>query len=97
MAKEKETKAKAKTAKKVTKKEEKAKSKTVKKTVTEKKVKEAVLDDDEDIESLDTIKARLLKKAKADGGEIEQAEIQDAISFLDLEDKDVDDLINYFK
>ena len=95
MAKEKETKAKA--TKKSTKTTKKAESKAVKKVVKEKKVKEAVLDDDEDIESLDTIKARLLKKAKADGGEIEQAEIQDAISFLDLEDKDVDDLINYFK
>ena len=95
MAKEKETKAKA--TKKSAKTTKKAESKAVKKVVKEKKVKEAVLDDDEDIESLDTIKARLLKKAKADGGEIEQAEIQDAISFLDLEDKDVDDLINYFK
>ena len=98
MAKEKETKAKA--AKKTPEKKsaaKKAESKAVKKTVKEKKVKEVVLDDEDDIESLDSIKARLLKKAKADGGEIEQAEIQDAISFLDLEDKDVEDLINYFK
>ena len=95
MAKEKETK--AKTAKKTTKTTKKSESKAVKKVVKEKKVKEVVLDEDDDIESLDSIKARLLKKAKADGGEIEQAEIQDAISFLDLEDKDVDDLINYFK
>ena len=86
------------TAKKTTKTTKKAESKAVKKVVKEKKVKAAELDEeDEDIESLDTIKARLLKKAKADGGEIEQAEIQDAISFLDLEDKDVEDLINYFK
>ena len=85
-------------AKKTTKTTKKAESKAVKKVVKEKKVKSAELaDDDEDIESLDTIKARLLKKAKADGGEIEQAEIQDAISFLDLEDKDVEELINYFK
>ena len=95
MAKEKETK--AKTAKKTTKTTKKEESKTAKKVVKEKKVKDAILDDDEDIESLDSIKARLLKKAKADGGEIEQAEIQDAISFLDLDDKDVEDLINYFK
>ena len=92
MATEKETK-----TKKTTKSTKQAESKSAKKVVKEKKVKEVVLDDDEDIESLDTIKARLLKKAKADGGEIEQAEIQDAISFLDLEDKDVEDLINYFK
>ena len=93
MAKEKETK-----AKKTTKTTAKAANKTAKKVVKEKKVKAAeVGDDEEDIESLDSIKARLLKKAKADGNEIEQAEIQDAISFLDLEDKDVEELINYFK
>ena len=92
MAKEKETK-KAPAKKPAAKKSE---SKAVKKTVKEKKAVDVALDDDDDIESLDSIKARLLKKAKADGGEIEQAEIQDAISFLDLEDKDVEDLINYF-
>ena len=95
MAKEKETKAKK--ATKTTKATKKAESKAVKKVVKEKKVKESVADEEDDIESLDSIKSRLLKKAKADGGEIEQAEIQDAISFLDLEDKDVEDLINYFK
>jgi len=85
-------------AKKATKATKKAENKTAKKVVKEKKSSKAdALDDDDDIESLDSIKARLLKKAKADGGEIEQAEIQDAISFLDLEDKDVEDLINYFK
>ena len=83
---------------KTTKTTKKETSKAVKKVVKEKKVKSAeISEDDEDIESLDSIKARLLKKAKADGNEIEQAEIQDAISFLDLEDKDVDELINYFK
>ena len=93
MAKEKVTQ-----TKKTTKTTKKAESKTAKKVVKEKKVKTSELsDDEEDIESLDSIKARLLKKAKTDGGEIEQAEIQDAISFLDLEDKDVEELINYFK
>lgn len=93
MAKEKVTQ-----TKKTTKTTKKAESKTAKKVVKEKKAKTSELsDDEEDIESLDSIKARLLKKAKTDGGEIEQAEIQDAISFLDLEDKDVEELINYFK
>ena len=93
MAKEKETK-----AKKVTKAAKKAESKAVKKAVKEKKPKKVADDDDEEaVESLDSIKKRLLKKAKADGNEIEQGEIQDAISFLDLEDKDVEELINYFK
>ncbi len=83
---------------KTTKTTKKETSKAVKKVVKEKKVKSAeISEDDEDIESLDSIKSRLLKKAKADGNEIEQAEIQDAISFLDLEDKDVEELINYFK
>ena len=98
MAKEKETKAnvtkKAPAKKPAAKKSE---SKAVKKTVKEKKVVDVAVDEEDDIESLDSIKARLLKKAKADGGEIEQGEIQDAISFLDLEDSDVEELINYFK
>ena len=93
MAKEKETK-----AKKSPKTAKKAESKAVKKVVKEKKVTKVANDDDEEaVESLDSIKKRLLKKAKADGNEIEQGEIQDAISFLDLEDKDVEELINYFK
>ena len=93
MAKEKETK-----ARKVSKTAKKAESKAVKKVVKEKKPKKVEDDDEEEaVESLDSIKKRLLKKAKADGNEIEQGEIQDAISFLDLEDKDVEDLINYFK
>ena len=93
MAKEKETK-----AKKSPKTAKKSESKAVKKVVKEKKVAKIEDDDEEEgIESLDSIKKRLLKKAKADGNEIEQGEIQDAISFLDLEDKDVEELINYFK
>ena len=93
MAKEKVT-----ATKKTTKTAKKTQSKTAKKVVKERKPKSVeVGEDDEDIESLDSIKARLLKKAKADGGEIEQSEIQDAISFLDIEDKDVEELINYFK
>ena len=93
MAKEKETK-----AKKSPKTAKKAESKAVKKVFKEKKVAKVADDDEEEaVESLDSIKKRLLKKAKADGNEIEQGEIQDAISFLDLEDKDVEELINYFK
>ena len=85
-------------AKKEPKAAKKAESKAVKKVVKEVKAKKVADDDEEEeIESLDSIKKRLLKKAKADGNEIEQGEIQDAISFLDLEDKDVEELINYFK
>ncbi len=93
MAKQVETK-----AKKSPKTAKKAESKAVKKVVKEKKVAKVQDDDNEEaVESLDSIKKRLLKKAKADGNEIEQDEIQEAISFLDLEDKDVEELINYFK
>jgi len=93
MAKEKETKAtKAKNGAK------KAENKVATKVVKEKKAEKSEIDDaDEEVETLDSIKKRLLKKAKSDGNEIEQAEIQEAISFLDLEDKDVEDLIEYFK
>ncbi len=55
------------------------------------------IDGDEAVESLDSIKKRLLKKAKADGGEIEQAEIDEAVSFLDLSDEDVAGLIEFFR
>ena len=59
---------------------------------------ENIIDDDEDeIETLDSIKKRLLKKAKENENQIEQSEISDATSFLDLTDEDIDDLQNYFK
>ena len=93
MAKEKETK-----AKKVKKEVKKVDSKAAKKPTKAKKEKaSAVVDDEEGIETLDSIKKRLLKKAKAEDNEIEQSEIQEAISFLDLEDSDVEELIAYFK
>jgi len=88
----------AKVAKKSPKTAKSSESKAVKKVVKEKKVaKVSEEDEEEGIETLEAIKKRLLKKAKADGNEIEQGEIQDAISFLDLEDSDVEELIQYFK
>lgn len=53
-------------------------------------------DEDEEIETLESVKKRLLKKAQNDGGEIEQAEINEAIQKFDMSDEDVEDLINYF-
>lgn len=90
---------KEKKAKKAEKEVKKNKKELAKKPIKPAKAKKEVLDlDDEDeVESLDSIKKRLLKKAKADGNEIEQAEIQESISQLDLEDKDVEDLIEFFK
>ena len=93
MAKEKETKAKK--AKKTVKK---ATNATAKKVVKEKKAKKVTDDElDEEVESLDSIKKRLLKEAKANGNEIEQSEIQESISQFDLEDSDVEELIEFFK
>ena len=105
MATKKETKAKkpVKTAKPAAKKPAakpaKAKPAAKKPTKAAKATKVAKLDDDEEeaVESLDSIKKRLLKKAKAEGNEIEQAEIDEAISFLDLTDDDIADLIEYFR
>lgn len=66
------------------------------KAVKAKKVKDEVDDEEEGIESLESIKKRLLKKAQNDGGEIEQAEIDEAIQKFDMSDEDIEDLINYF-
>lgn len=52
---------------------------------------------DEEIEDLESIKKKLLTKAKQSGNEIEQEEIFDSIQHLDLSDKDLADLMDYFK
>jgi len=59
--------------------------------------KDDLLDDEDALESLDSIKKRLLKKAKESGGEIEQSEIDEAIQPFDMSDEDIEELINYFK
>ncbi len=83
-------------ASKAVKEPKKSAPKAVKPT---KKAPKASLDDelDEEIESLDSIKKRLLKKAKADGNVIEQGEIQDSIQHLDLSDEDTEGLMEFFK
>lgn len=92
--KEKEAKKAPKTAKKAKKETKVAKEKPTK----AKKSKDTLVDlDDEDvIETLDSVKKRLLKKAQDDGGEIEQAEIDEAIQKFDMSDEDLEDLMNYF-
>ena len=58
------------------------------------------LNDDEELEeyeTLDAIKKRLEKTAKANGKYLTFGEIDDAISHLDLSDAEVEDLVNYFK
>ncbi|MFA6943058.1 MAG: RNA polymerase sigma factor RpoD [Bacilli bacterium] len=55
-----------------------------------------ISDDDEAVESLDTIKKKLEKKGKT-AGYLDQDEIFEAIQHLDLSDEDMDALLDYFK
>ena len=89
---------KEKEAKKATKTAKKEKKVKAEKPTKAKKVKDIIDldDDDEAIETLDSVKKRLLKKAQDDGGEIEQAEIDEAIQRFDMSDNDLEDLMNYF-
>jgi RNA polymerase primary sigma factor len=52
--------------------------------------------DDDKVETLDQVKKRLEKEGKKDGM-LDQADIFDAVSHLDLSDEDLEDLIKYFK
>ena len=54
-------------------------------------------DDDENLESLDDIKRKLLKYAKANGNELEQSEFYDATSRLELTDEDINSAFEFFK
>jgi len=54
-----------------------------------------IVDDDEEIVSLETIKARFLKKGK-EQGYINSGDIMDATSHLDLSDEDLNSLIEFF-
>ena len=54
-------------------------------------------DDIEDFESLDTIKKRLEKQAKASGNYLLFNEIDEAIEHLELEENEIDGLIEFFK
>ena len=87
---------KAKEAVKAPKKGKKAEKVAATKATKERKTKDLELDEEEDIESLETIKKRLLKKAQDNGNEIEQSEINEAIQKFDMSDEDIEDLINYF-
>ena len=92
--KEKVAKKEPKTAKKAKKETKVAKEKPTK----AKKSKDVIveLDEEDALETLDSVKKRLLKKAQDDGGEIEQAEIDEAIQKFDMSDEDLEDLMNYF-
>lgn len=78
-------------------KETKAKKATKEVKVSKKKIKDESVDNfDNEIETLEDIEKKLLKKAKDNGNQIEQAEISDATSYLDLTDEDVENIQNYF-
>ena len=70
--------------------------KTTKKATKEKEI-DALVDDGEEIEDLDSVKKRLLEKAKENGNEIEQGEISDATQLFDMSDEDTEELMNFFK
>ena len=68
---------------------------------SKKKEKETIdpVDDDFDgeaVASLDTIKKQFLAEGKKEGS-INAADVMDAVQHLDLSEKDLDDLIQYFK
>ncbi len=88
----------AESKKKVAKKAEKD-VKKAKKPTKAKEVKSKVsdVDFDDDIETIDEIKKRLLKKAKEEENTIEQSEIAEATERYDLTDEDIQGLINYFQ
>ena len=79
----------------------KAKENKAIKPTKEKKGKKASKDESEDevdqARVLDAIKKDLLKKAKENDNTIEQEEIYDATSMLDLTDEDYEGIISYFQ
>ncbi len=85
----KETKKPKKAAKEKAPKEKKA-------TKAKKKGNLTYQNEDGEIVSLDEMKADLLKKGQAQGY-LEQSEIYETLSYLDLDDDSINDLINYFQ
>ena len=64
----------------------------------DKKEKDVLFNDDDDVEveSFETIKKRLEKKGEQ-AGELDQDEIMEALSQIDVSDEEMENLINYFK
>ena len=64
----------------------------------DKKEKDVLFNDDDDVEveSFETIKKRLETKGKQ-AGELDQDEIMEALSQIDVSDEEMENLINYFK
>jgi RNA polymerase primary sigma factor len=73
--------------------EEAKKTNTAKKAAPKKTSKKR---DTETLATLAEIEAKLLKKAKANGDQLDQSDIYDALNNYELEDDVIDDLITYF-
>ncbi len=71
-------------------------TKKAKKAIDEEEDPIVIVDEDEEIESLETIKKRIIKTFK-ERGFIDMSEVLDETSHLDLSDQDVEDLIVLFK
>ena len=75
-----------------------AKEKAKKATKAKKVAKEVdLLDEDETVESLDSILKRLAVSAKEEDGTIEQAEIDEETAQFDLTDEDLEHIMDFFK
>ncbi len=71
-------------------------SKKVKKSEDDEEEPVIIIDEEEEIESLETIKKRIVKTFK-ERGYIDMSEVLDETSHLDLSDSDVEELIVFFK
>ena len=68
----------------------------VKKAPVKKPAKTSKKRDTETLATLAEIEAKLLKKAKANGNQLDQSDIYDALNNYELEDDVIEDLITYF-
>lgn len=68
-----------------------------KKTKTKSVEDELEFDDLNEIETLDSILAKLATQAKKEGGSIEQSEIDEATEQFDLTDEDIENMMKFFQ
>lgn len=67
-----------------------------KKETAKKPTAKAKKRDNEELKTLAEIEAKLLKKAKANGDQLDQSDIYDSLSSYELDDDVINDLIEYF-
>ena len=78
------------------KKTEAAPKKAVKKVAAPKASKKVAKRDNEELKTIAEIESKLLKKAKANGNQLEQSDIYDELSLYELSDDVIEDLMTYF-